>query len=86
VKLQNKILMPVLGDQYGRMLSAGQIKIEQDDWHFHARYAEHRFPLSPESLSLLLSKAANRAMNDTLSLIADSFSRLPASRSRASPS
>jgi (1->4)-alpha-D-glucan 1-alpha-D-glucosylmutase len=79
VKLQNKILIPVLGDQYGRVLNEGQIKVEQVGEHFCARYAEQQFPLAPESLSLLLSKAASRAMNDTLSLIADSFSRLPAS-------
>ena len=30
-KLQNKVLIPVLGDQYGRVLSAGQIKLEHDD-------------------------------------------------------
>jgi (1->4)-alpha-D-glucan 1-alpha-D-glucosylmutase len=78
-KLQNKILIPVLGDQYGRILNANQIKVEQVGEHFCARYAEHQFPLAPESVSRLLSKAANRAMNDTLSLIADSFSRLPAS-------
>jgi (1->4)-alpha-D-glucan 1-alpha-D-glucosylmutase len=79
VKLQNKILIPVLGDQYGRILSAGEIDVEQVGEQFCARYAEHRFPLAPESLALLLSKAADRAMNDTLNLIADSFSRLPAS-------
>jgi len=68
-----------LGDQYGRILNAGQIKIEQVGEQFCAFYAEQQFPLAPESLSLLLSKAANRATNDTLGLIADSFSRLPAS-------
>src|SRR5215469_11692420 len=30
VKLQNKVLIPVLGDQYGRVLSAGQIQIERE--------------------------------------------------------
>ena len=79
VKLQNKILIPVLGDQYGRILNAGQIKVNQVGEQFCARYADHQFPLAPESLSLLLSKAANRARNDTLSFIADSFSRLPTS-------
>jgi (1->4)-alpha-D-glucan 1-alpha-D-glucosylmutase len=78
-KLQNKILIPVLGDQYGRILSAGQIKVERVGEHFCASYADQQFPLAPESLSLLLSRAANRATNDTLNLIADSFSRLPAS-------
>ncbi len=30
VKLQNKVLIPVLGDQYGRVLAAGQIQIDRD--------------------------------------------------------
>ena len=79
VKLRNKILIPVLGDQYGRVLNAGEITVEQVDEQFCVRYADHRYPLAPESLSLLLSKAANRATNDTLNFIADSLSRLPVS-------
>ncbi len=79
VRLQNKILIPVLGDQYGRIVSAGEIKVEQVAEQFCARYADHQFPLAPESLPLLLSKAAIRARSDTLSFIADSFSRLPTS-------
>ncbi len=77
VKLKNKILVPVLGDQYGRILSAGQIKIDHLGEQFCVRYAEHQFPLAPESLSLLLSKAANRVRNNKLNFIAESFSRLP---------
>ena len=79
VKLQNKILLPVLGEQYGRTLNAGQIQVKQVGEHFCAQYADQQFPLSPESLSPLLSRAATRANNDTLNLIADSFFRLPAS-------
>ena len=33
-KLQNKVLIPVLGDQYGRILSSGQIKLERSDVSF----------------------------------------------------
>lgn len=77
VKLQNKVLIPVLGDQYGRVLAAGQIRIEQEDYTFHVRYEDHPLPLSPRSLSSLLAKAAASANDDTLSFIADSLSRLP---------
>ena len=38
VKLQNKVLIPVLGDQYGRVLSANQIAIEYDGESFQVRY------------------------------------------------
>ena len=81
VKLRNKVLIPVLGDQYGRILSAGQIRVEQDSKQFQVHYADNVFPLSPHSLWTVLSKAAEYANNDTLGLIADSFARLPATDS-----
>jgi (1->4)-alpha-D-glucan 1-alpha-D-glucosylmutase len=77
VKLQNKVLIPVLGDQYGRSLAAGQIRIKQVGENFQVHYMDHTFPLAPRSLAILLSKAAEYAHDDTLGFIADSLSRLP---------
>ncbi len=77
VKLQNKVLIPVLGDQYGRILSAGQIKVEHDGEFFRVRYTDNLLPVAPRSLPILLSRAAERAHNDALTFIAGSFSRLP---------
>src|ERR1035437_10137229 len=81
VKLQNKILIPVLGDQYGRVLAAGQIRIEQDGYAFQVRYLPHLLPLPPRSRAILISKAADSAHDDTLCFIADSLSRLPSPES-----
>jgi (1->4)-alpha-D-glucan 1-alpha-D-glucosylmutase len=77
VKLQNKVLIPVLGDQYGRELSAGRIKLEYTSDRFQVRYSDNLFPVAPRSLSNLLSKAAEYAHSDTLHFIAGSFARLP---------
>ena len=77
VKLQNKVLIPVLGDQYGRILSAGQIKIEHSCDRFQVRYMDNLFPVAPRSLSFVLSKAAEYAKNDLLNFIADSCAQLP---------
>lgn len=77
VKLKNKILIPVLGDQYGKVLAAGQIKIEQDGEEFRVRYFDHMFPLSPHSLAVLLQRAAAMLNENTLGFIADSLARLP---------
>ena len=77
VKLQNKVLIPVLGDQYGRILSAGQIKVEHNGDFFRVRYMDNLLPVAPRSLSILLSRAARYAHNDTLNFISDSFSQLP---------
>jgi (1->4)-alpha-D-glucan 1-alpha-D-glucosylmutase len=81
VKLQNKVLIPVLGDQYGRILSAGQIKLEHQAERFQVRYHDNLLPVAPRSLPILLSKAAQAANNDTLSFLADSFSLLPSPES-----
>lgn len=77
VKLQNKVLIPVLSDQYGRVLSTGQIKIDYDGRSFQLRYFDNRFPLAPSSLAIPLSIAANYVNAPVLGFIADSLARLP---------
>ncbi len=83
VKLQNKVLIPVLGEQYGRALSANQIAIQYDGESFQFRYMDHRFPLAPRSLANPLSLAAKSVDAPMLSFIADSLARLPAPESTA---
>ena len=77
VRLQNKVLIPVLGDQYGKILAAGQIQIERDNEAMRVRYMDNIFPLAPRSLPLLLSRAGKHVNSPTLSFLADSLSRLP---------
>jgi (1->4)-alpha-D-glucan 1-alpha-D-glucosylmutase len=77
VKLQNRVLIPVLGDQYGKVLAAGQIRIEYKNETFRVCYTDHFFPLSPGSLAKIWMKTAQTAGNDTLGFLADSLSRLP---------
>ncbi len=84
-KLQNKVLIPVLGDQYGRVLSAGQLTIQYDGESFQARYMDHIFPLSPNSLAIPLSMAAEGIDAPTLCFIADTLARLPLPGPNESP-
>lgn len=77
VKLHNKILIPVLGGQYGKVLSAGELLIEYDGGSFRVRYFDHLLPLSPRSLSIPLSMAASYIDAPTLGFIAGSLARLP---------
>jgi len=55
--MQNRILLPLLGDHYGRILEAGEIRIERREGSFLVRYHEHRLPLAPRSLAGLLRRA-----------------------------
>ena len=77
VKLQNKVLIPVLGEQYGQVLRDNQFSIQYECDAFQIRYMEHRFPLAPRSLAVPLLRAATRVKAPMLSFIADSLARLP---------
>ncbi|MGO4209565.1 alpha-amylase family glycosyl hydrolase, partial [Terriglobus sp. YAF25] len=77
-KLQNKVLVPILGDQYGKVLSDRQIGVARRGAGFVVLYMKNEFPVAPRSLYGLLQRAAEYARSDTLSFIADSFARLPA--------
>ena len=77
VKLQNKVLIPVLGDQYGRVLSAKQIEIQFDGRAFRLCYFDNSFPMEPRSLAIPLSMAAKYSRAPILGFIADSLARLP---------
>lgn len=48
-RLKRSIVIPILGDHYGRVLEAGDIKLDVVDDEPIARYYEHRFPLAPTS-------------------------------------
>lgn len=53
-ELRNKILLPILGDQYGNVLERQELEIVFDDGAFFARYYEHLLPLHPPTYALLL--------------------------------
>jgi (1->4)-alpha-D-glucan 1-alpha-D-glucosylmutase len=55
--LTNKVLLPVLGDQYGRVLENQEIKIVYENGKFFARYYNNSFPLAPRSLQWILKPA-----------------------------
>ena len=46
-KLRRKILVPILGDHYGRVLEAGDIQFGYAEGEPVARYFEHTLPLAP---------------------------------------
>ncbi|MDX1655119.1 MAG: malto-oligosyltrehalose synthase, partial [Candidatus Competibacteraceae bacterium] len=54
--LQGKVLLPVLGDQYGVVLESGQLELRFDPQagSFDVWYYEHRFPIDPATYPLIL--------------------------------
>jgi len=76
-RLRDKVLVPVLGDQYGRVLQAEGIKINRSGSRFLVGAAGQEYPASPNSLPAILFRAAEYAKSDTLSFLAASYGRLP---------
>jgi (1->4)-alpha-D-glucan 1-alpha-D-glucosylmutase len=76
-RLRDKVLVPVLAEQYGRALSAGKVVVKRKGARFTVEAAGQTFPVSPISLSLILGKAAEYAKSDALNFASASFARLP---------
>jgi (1->4)-alpha-D-glucan 1-alpha-D-glucosylmutase len=76
-RLRDKVLVPILGEQYGRALSAGSVVVMRKGVRFTVEAAGQTFPVSPASLSMIVGKAAEYAKSDALNFVSASFARLP---------
>jgi (1->4)-alpha-D-glucan 1-alpha-D-glucosylmutase len=76
-RLRDKVLVPILPDQYGRILGAGGITLTRKGRSFAVEAAGQALPVAPETLAPLLLKAAEYARSDTLNFLAESYERLP---------
>jgi (1->4)-alpha-D-glucan 1-alpha-D-glucosylmutase len=90
-ELQGKVLIPVLGDQYGNELEKAQFKLTFDAsrGEFSIFYHEHRFPIDPAEYPRILAFQTDRLQeklgttnDDLLELqsISTAFGHLPARR------
>lgn len=55
--LRMKILLPILGDQYGAVLERGELQVEYEDGRLWLTYFEHRLPINPRQAPLVLRHA-----------------------------
>lgn len=76
-KLWNKLLVPILGDHYGRVLSRREITVSRNGGEFLINYFDHCLPVAPKSFPPLLSAAAHEIQSDYLAFLADSYAGLP---------
>lgn len=77
-RLRNKVLVPILADQYGRVLQAGGIRVVRHGTDFQVECSGQTLPVAPQSLPVTLDRAAEYANSDTLRFLSASFGRLPA--------
>lgn len=71
------VLVPVLGDRYGRILDAGQVQVRRDGGSFSVHYFDHELPLSPRTLDAILDPAATETGSAQLADLAAAASALP---------
>jgi (1->4)-alpha-D-glucan 1-alpha-D-glucosylmutase len=53
-ELTGKVLLPVLGDQFGKILENGELRLYFEEGRFRIAYHDQVFPISPRSSSLVL--------------------------------
>jgi (1->4)-alpha-D-glucan 1-alpha-D-glucosylmutase len=53
-ELQDRVLLPVLGELYGDVLEAGQLRLTFADGAFAIHYYDRRFPVAPHSYDRIL--------------------------------
>lgn len=76
-KLRNKLLVPILGDHYGRVLSRNEIQLQRRGGEFFIKYFDNELPAAPKSLPLILNEAARESGSEYLAFLADSLTALP---------
>jgi (1->4)-alpha-D-glucan 1-alpha-D-glucosylmutase len=55
-----KVVVPTLGDQYGKVLENGELRVAYADGAFSIMYYDNRFPVAPDTYSRLLEDAQER--------------------------
>jgi (1->4)-alpha-D-glucan 1-alpha-D-glucosylmutase len=55
--LRDKVLLPILSDQYGRVLERGELQVRFEEGTFSLRYGERRLPIAPGTYRYVLDIA-----------------------------
>jgi (1->4)-alpha-D-glucan 1-alpha-D-glucosylmutase len=55
--LRNRVLLPILGDQYGRVLERGELQVRFEEGTFYLLYGQRRLPIAPGTYRHILEVA-----------------------------
>jgi (1->4)-alpha-D-glucan 1-alpha-D-glucosylmutase len=61
--LRDKVLLPILSDQYGRVLERGEFQVRFEEGTFYLRYGERRLPIAPGTYRFILEIALQNLAN-----------------------
>jgi (1->4)-alpha-D-glucan 1-alpha-D-glucosylmutase len=74
---EQTVLVPVLGDRYGKVVESGEVRLSRHGGHFVLNYFDHEMPVSPRTLDNILDRAGRTAGSDALISLAGDFGGLP---------
>jgi (1->4)-alpha-D-glucan 1-alpha-D-glucosylmutase len=61
--LENKLLLPLLEDQYGKVLESGKLQLKYENGAFFIYYYDIKLPVAPRSYSIILSQQLDKLIN-----------------------
>ena len=76
-ELRDKLLIPILGDQYGAELEQGHVKAVCDDQGFHVEYYDKVLPIDPQTIPMLFEPVSAEIQNPELRNILSGLRNLP---------
>src|ERR1041385_4083116 len=68
-ELRNKLLLPILGDQYGAELEAGHIMLVSSNGAFHVAYFDKQLPLDPQTIPMVFEPRAHELPQELRNLL-----------------
>lgn len=74
-ELENKVLIPILGDQYGTVLENGELHLSFEEGSFFVCYYEHKLPIIPKTYNNILTRGIE-ALEQTLTPEAPQYQEL----------
>lgn len=78
-RYRGAVLVAVLGDHRSRLVARREIRLVREGSRFLVRYADWRFPVSPQALGGLLAGAARASGSERLAFLGDALLALPRS-------
>jgi (1->4)-alpha-D-glucan 1-alpha-D-glucosylmutase len=92
-ELRNKVLLPILGDQYGEVLERGDLQVALDEGTLSLKYFDRALPLNPRSVPFAFRQSLEELKEHVgaehpdvieFAAILETFGTLPASESNGS--
>lgn len=75
--MNGKLLLPILGDQYGNELESGRIQISFENGLGRVKYFDHLMPLAPRSLPLIFPEEQMDLPQNLRDLLRELWSHVP---------